>query len=117
MFEQLVKVVNYLNDGKIVEAGKYLIEISKNVTEEEAVKVLSEMEKEIRDVEEEKWILSLDTRFKKELNDVINQNIKCKIEKIRVLSLILLDKISNGNEIILNMVKNPLMESKPHTYI
>lgn len=117
MFNQLMEVVNYLNNGKVIEAGKHLIEISKETTEEEIIKIISEIEKEIREVDEERWVLGLDTRFRKELNDVVNQNIKCKIEKIRVLSLILLDRVSKGNEIILSMIKNPLLDNKPHTYI
>lgn len=117
MFNQLVEVVNYLNDGQIIEAGKHLIELSKNISEEEILRIVSEIEKEIREVSEEKWILEVDTKFKKELNEVVNQSIKCKLEKIRVLSIVLLDKISKSNEIILNMLKNPYLENKPHTYI
>ncbi|AWR97853.1 hypothetical protein DFR86_10085 [Acidianus sulfidivorans JP7] len=117
MFNELANVVNYLNEGKIIEAGKHLIDIAKNATEEDTVKIVSEIEKEIREIDEEKWLLSLDTKFKNELISVIADNIKCKEEKIRALSLILLDKISKGNNIILNMLKNPLIENKPHTYI
>ncbi|ARM76639.1 hypothetical protein [Acidianus manzaensis] len=117
MFNELTNAVNYLNEGKVIEAGKYLINITKDATEEETVKIVSEIEKEIREIEEEKWLYEVDTKFKKELIDVVAQNIKCKEEKIRMLSLILIDKISKGNDIIMNMVKNPLSESKPHTFI
>ncbi|MCY0873435.1 hypothetical protein D1867_00795 [Acidianus infernus] len=118
MFEDLLKVVNYLNDGKILEAGEYLVELAKNnYTNEDIIKISSEIEKELRELKEESWITQIDSKFRDQIISVLEDNTRCKRELIRVLSLSLLEKLSKGNELILNMIRNPHAESKPHTFI
>ncbi|AWR93765.1 hypothetical protein [Acidianus brierleyi] len=116
MFEELIKAIDYINDGNVISAGKYLIELAKNQDDEDILKVVAETEKELREIEDEKTLLDLDSKFRDQLIDVIRENIKWKKEKIRVLSLYLIDKMSKGNEILLQMIRSPT-EGRPHTFI
>ncbi|BDC17142.1 hypothetical protein [Acidianus sp. HS-5] len=118
MFEDLLKAVNYLNDGKILEAGEYLIELTKNNdANDDIIRISSEIEKELRELKEESWIGEIDSKFKDQIISVLEDNIRCRKELIKVLSLSLIEKLSKGNELILNMIKNPRAETRPHTFI
>ncbi|NON63268.1 hypothetical protein [Acidianus sp. RZ1] len=116
MFTELMKAVDYLNEGKVIEAGRYLLELGKGEEDEDLLKVMSEIEKEIREIENEKTYMSLETRFKDEVIHSLDQCLRCRQEKIRVLSIYLLERLSNGNEILLSMIRLK-GEAKPNTFI
>ncbi|EWG06675.1 MAG: hypothetical protein ASUL_08414 [Candidatus Aramenus sulfurataquae] len=116
MFKELVKAVDYLNKGQVEEAGKYLLELAKSEESEELFKLTAEVEKELRELEEEKTLLDVNTKFEEELREVVKRDMSCKREKLRVLSYVMIEKMSKGNDILISMIRNP-DSARPHTYI
>ncbi|MEM0373473.1 MAG: hypothetical protein QXO96_02840, partial [Sulfolobales archaeon] len=74
-------------------------------------------EKELRDIKDDESIALRTSPFSKEYKEVIREMIRCRENKIRVLLLHGIYKLSNGNLIILNMIKSSYTELKPNTFI
>ncbi len=116
MFKELVKAVDYLNRGQVEEAGRYLLELAKDADNEEVFKLTAEVEKELRGIEEEKVLLDVNTRFDRELREAVSRDMECKREKLRVLSYVIIEKLSKGNDVLISMLRYP-NSARPHTYI
>ncbi|TRN03653.1 hypothetical protein DJ527_01470 [Sulfolobus sp. F1] len=118
MFEKLISIIEKLNEGKLVEAGNKLLDIARDYeNQDKIIDLLAEIEKEIKEFKNDKEILyKFDSPFVEMLRNSIEEMKSCRENKLRTLILHTLYILSNGNEILLNMVKKS-NAGKPNTYI
>jgi len=118
MFKDLIQIVQKLNQGDIQEAGKEFLELIKDKEyDEELLNISYQIEKELRDLKDDERITLHDSPFAKEFKSIIKEMTRCREAKIKVLLIHGIYKLSNGNLIILNMIRSSSSDIKPNTFI
>jgi hypothetical protein len=118
MFGKLVAVIDKLNEGNVIEAGNELLSVAKDYeNQDKIIDLLAEIEKEIKEFRSSNDFLHRDdSPFMEVVKKSIEDMRVCRENKLKALILHTLYIISNGNEILLNMIKKANI-GKPNTYI
>ncbi|QXJ27854.1 hypothetical protein [Saccharolobus shibatae] len=118
MFGKLVAVIDKLNEGNVIEAGNELLSIAKDYEDQDKIiDLLAEIEKEIKEFRSSNDFLHRDdSPFMEMVKKSMEEMRVCRENKLKALILHTLYIISNGNEILLNMIKKANI-GKPNTYI
>lgn len=102
----------------MIEAGNELLSIAKDYeNQDKIIDLLAEIEKEIKEFRSSNEFLHRDdSPFMEVVKKSIEDMRVCRENKLKALILHTLYIISNGNEILLNMIKKANI-GKPNTYI
>ncbi len=114
--EGYIDVVSYLNDGKIEEAGKKMVEIGKEVEDEDVRNVIAEIEREMMEVRHEREAGLSYSPYYDQLLQATRSLERCRIERMKYLILHGLYLLTKGNTIIMDMVRQA-QPVKPRTYL
>ncbi|MCY0849788.1 hypothetical protein [Sulfuracidifex metallicus] len=114
--ENYFDIVSYLNEGRIEEAGKKIIEIAKDVEDEDVRTVISEIEKEIMDSRHNSDMFISYSPYTDQITQATRAMQKCREERMKYLILHGLYLLTKGNRIILDMIKLTA-QVKPRTYL
>jgi predicted nuclease with TOPRIM domain len=118
MFDQLLQIIHYIDQDRIIDAASKLLEIVKDKDDEELMKIAAELEKEIKELREEKSILevvspSYATEFKHLLEEM--ENVRKR--KIKLLSMELINRLGGNNYLVKELLTQRRVEVRPHTFI
>ncbi|WP_338598341.1 hypothetical protein V6M85_07165 [Sulfolobus tengchongensis] len=118
MFGKLVAIIDKLNEGNIIEAGNELLSIARDYKDQDRIiDLLAEIEKEIKEFRSDNEFLhKSDSPFADLVRRSVEEMKVCRENKLKALILHTLYIISDGNEILLNMIKK-VNVGKPNTYI
>lgn len=118
MFGKLISVIDKLNEGNVIEAGNMLLDLAREYKDQDRIiGLLAEIEKEIKEFKNDRnFLYNLDSPFSEMLRKSIEEMRACRENKLKALILHTLYIISEGNEILLNMIKKTNI-GKPNTFI
>lgn len=118
MFGKLVSIIDKLNEGNIIEASNQLLEVAKEYKDQDKiVTFLAEIEKEMKEYKNDEEILfKAYSPFSDLLKKSIEEMRACRENKLKALILHTLYILSEGNQILLNMIRKSNI-GRPNTYI
>ncbi len=114
--ESYFDVVSYLNEGKVEEAGRKLVEIGKENEDEDIRNVIAEIEREIMELRHERENFPSYSPYSDQIVKATKMLEKCREERMKYLVLHGLYLLTKGNSLILGMVRLS-GQVKPRTYL
>ncbi|QKQ99248.1 hypothetical protein GWK48_01515 [Metallosphaera tengchongensis] len=117
MFDVLIDVVNDLNNDNVTRASKRLVSLAKDNEDEELLRIVSELEKLLMELDKDDTLVRDDEETQRDLLAIKKEMDDLRKRKLRILSIYLLKKLSDRNLIIQNMIVNKPLSRKPQTYM
>jgi len=118
MFDQLLQIIHYIDQDRIIDAASKLLEIVKDKDDEELMKIAAELEKEIKELREEKSILEVvSLTYATEFKHLLEEMENVRKRKIKLLSMELINRLGGNNYLVKELLTHRRVEVKPHTFI
>ncbi|BCU70813.1 hypothetical protein [Stygiolobus caldivivus] len=118
MFDQLLQIIHYIDQDKLVEAASKLLEMIKDKEDEDLMKIGAELEKEVKELREEKGLLdAISPAYITEFKHLLDEMEVLRKRKIKLLSLEIVNKLSGNNYLVKELLMQKRAEVRPHTFI
>ncbi|EHP68277.1 MAG: hypothetical protein RXS23_03970 [Metallosphaera yellowstonensis] len=117
MLDTLLGIIDYLNQDNEVEAAKRLIEATRYIEDENLMKIVGEIEKEIHDIKNTGLSEEMTGELAQELERIEDELKALKRRKLKILVIYAIDRMSNGNSVVLQMIRRPTYVRKPQTFM